>query len=101
MTAGQIAIVKENLEAIKAQFLKSNERKTMVYQELSKDKFSLEKVKEMKTANEVIPADSGYNDYDEWIEQLEKEITTSKSSLGKIEEQEFLVIAIDHFIDTM
>lgn len=101
MTIGQIAIVKENLEAIKAQFLKSNERKTIVYQELSKDNLSLEKVKEMKTANEVIPADSGYDSYDEWIEQLEKEITTSKSSLGKIEEQEFLVIAIDHFIDTM
>lgn len=80
---------------------KSNKRELALKKELADDNLTFSKVKEMSEAATELPLDCGYENYTEWLEGIEKEISTGIGSLARVEEQKVEVEALQYYIDNI
>ena len=82
-----------------AKLSKSNEREPNVLRELINDKHALEKAMELDAAGDPIDPSTGYDNFEEWIDHLSKQIRTSEKSLAGIDLNKVIVIALEYFVE--
>ena len=87
-------IVQESLNKLK----ESIKREVTYNKELADDKLTLETLEKMKTDGTSLPEGCPYNSYDEWIQQIAKEIKSGESSLGRIGVEKAEIVAFEYFI---
>lgn len=88
------ALLEEQLEKYK----KSVEKEENYKKELADDQATLEYVTAKQEKGEGLPEDCGYDSYDTWIKQLEKEIKSAKGSLSRVNLERAEIIAIEYYL---
>lgn len=87
-------IVQESLDKLKA----SIKREVTYTKELADDKMLLQTIQKMKTNGEELPVGCPYASFDEWIEQVNKEIKAGESSIARIDKEKAEIVAFEYFI---
>ena len=80
---------------------KSNLRELALKKELADDNLTFLKVTEMSEGGIELPLDCGYENYEEWLEEIEKEINTGIGSLSRVDEQKVEVEALQYYVDNI
>ncbi len=87
-------IVQESLDKLKA----SIKREVTYSKEIADDKMLLKTIEKMKTDGEELPVDCPYASFDEWIEQINKEIKAGENSVARIGKEKAEIVAFEYFI---
>lgn len=87
-------IVQESL----AKLTESIKREVNYTKELADDKLTLEILETRKKEGTELPKDCPYKSYDEWIEQINKEIKSSEASIVRIGKEKAEILAFDYFV---
>lgn len=87
-------IVQESLDKLKA----SIKREVTYSKEIADDKMLLKTIEKMKTDGEELPAGCPYASFDEWIEQINKEIKAGENSVARIGKEKAEIVAFEYFI---
>lgn len=87
-------IVQESLNKLK----ESIKREVTYNKELADDKLALETLEKMKSEGTALPEGCPYNSYDEWIQQIAKEIKSGETSLGRIGVEKAEIVAFEYFV---
>jgi len=69
--------------------------------EVADDRIALKAVLADQADGTEIDLDAGYHTYNEWIEQLNKEIKTGVASLDRIEREKAQVIAYEFYLENV
>ena len=88
---------KSMLGTYKGKLEKAIKRQIFVKKELQNDTTLLENLEAKKTAGDPID-NSVYSNYDEWIENIKKQIKTSENTLSNIELKKIQVEAFEVFL---
>ena len=88
---------KSMLGTYKGKLEKAIKRQIFVEKELQNDTTLLEHLEAKKTAGDPID-NSVYSNYDEWIENVKKQIKTSENTLSNIELKKIQVEAFEVFL---
>ena len=88
---------KINVGTYKGKLEKAIKRQIFVKKELQNDTTLLEHLEAKKTAGDPID-NSVYSNYDEWIENIKKQIKTSENTLSNIELKKIQVEAFEVFL---
>lgn len=88
-------IVKDALKKLQD----SIKREVNYKKEIADDRIALKAVLADQEAGTEIDLDAGYKTYNEWIEQLNKEIKTGVASLDRIGREKAEVIAYEFYLD--
>ena len=88
---------KSMLGTCKGKLEKAIKRQIFVKKELQNDTTLLEHLEAKKTAGDPID-NSVYSNYDEWIENVKKQIKTSENTLSNIELKKIQVEAFEVFL---
>lgn len=88
---------KSMLGTYKGKLEKAIKRQIFVEKELQNDTTLLEHLEVKKTAGDPID-NSVYSNYDEWIENVKKQIKTSENTLSNIELKKIQVEAFEVFL---
>jgi len=88
---------KSMLGTYKGKLEKAIKRQIFVKKELQNDMTLLEHLEAKKTAGDPID-NSVYSNYDEWIENVKKQIKTSENTLSNIELKKIQVEAFEVFL---
>ena len=88
---------KSMLGTYKGKVEKAIKRQIFVKKELQNDMTLLEHLEAKKTAGDPID-NSVYSNYDEWIENVKKQIKTSENTLSNIELKKIQVEAFEVFL---
>lgn len=88
---------KSMLGTYKGKLEKAIKRQIFVKKELQNDMTLLEHLEAKKTAGDQID-NSVYSNYDEWIENVKKQIKTSENTLSNIELKKIQVEAFEVFL---
>ena len=88
---------KSMLGTYKGKLEKAIKRQIFVKKELQNDTTLLEHLEAKKTAGDPID-NSIYSNYDEWIENVKKQIKTSENTLSNIEFKKIQVEAFEVFL---
>lgn len=88
---------KSMLGTYKGKLEKGIKRQIFVKKELQNDTTLLEHLEAKKTAGDPID-NSVYSNYDEWIENVKKQIKTSENTLSNIELKKIQVEAFEVFL---
>ena len=88
---------KSMLGTYKGKLEKAIKRQIFVKNELQNDTTLLEHLEAKKTAGDSID-NSVYSNYDEWIENVKKQIKTSENTLSNIELKKIQVEAFEIFL---
>lgn len=87
-------IVQESLDKLKASI-----KKEVTYsKEIADDKMLLKTIEKMRTDGEELPVDCPYTSFDEWIEQINKEIKAGENSIARIGKEKAEIVAFEYFI---
>ncbi|MDY2980850.1 MAG: hypothetical protein SOR81_04480 [Fusobacterium sp.] len=87
-------IVQESLDKLK----ESIKREISYTKELADDRLTLEILEKRKTDGEELPVGCPYESYDQWIEQINKEIKSSETSIARIGKEKAEIMAFDYFV---
>lgn len=87
-------IVQESLDKLKA----SIKREVTYSKEIADDKMLLKTIEKMKTDGEELPVGCPYASFDEWIEQINKEIKAGENSVARIGKEKAEIVAFEYFI---
>ncbi len=87
-------IVQESLDKLK----ESIKREITYTKELADDQLTLQTLEKMKTDGEELPVGCPYESFDEWIEQINKEIKSSESSIARIGKEKAEIMAFEYFV---
>lgn len=87
-------IVQESLDKLKA----SIKREVTYTKELADDQMLLKTIEKMKTDGEDLPVGCPYASFDEWIEQVNKEIKAGEGSIARIGKEKAEIVAFEYFI---
>lgn len=87
-------IVQESLDKLKA----SIKREVTYSKEIADDKMLLKTIEKMKTGGEELPVGCPYASFDEWIEQINKEIKAGENSVARIGKEKAEIVAFEYFI---
>lgn len=87
-------VVQESLDKLK----ESIKREVNYNKELADDKLTLATLEKKKTDGEPLPDPCPYTSYDEWIEQINKEIKSGEASIGRIGKEKAEIVAFEYFI---
>jgi len=91
------AVVKESLKKLQD----SIKRQINYTKEIADDRIALKAVlADQKEGTEIDP-DAGYKTYNEWIEQLNKEIKAGVSSLDRIEKEKAEIVAYEFYLENV
>lgn len=77
---------------------KSIEKEGTYKKELSDDTATLDFINDKVEKGEPLPVDCNYSSYDEWRDQIEKEIKATNNSLNRINIEKAELIAFEYFI---
>ena len=88
---------KSMLGTYKGKLEKAIKRQIFVKKELQNDTTPLEHLEAKKTAGDPID-NSVYSNYDEWIENVKKQIKTSENTLSNIELKKIQVEAFEVYL---
>ena len=88
-------IVQESLNKL----TESIKREVTYTKELQDDKMLLKTLEKMKTDGENLPDNCPYKTFDEWIEQINKEIKSSESSLVRIGKEKAEIEAFKYYVE--
>lgn len=88
---------KSMLGTYKGKLEKAIKRQIFVKKELQNDMTLLEHLEAKKTAGDPLD-NSVYSNYDEWIENVKKQIKTSENTLSNIELKKIQVEAFEVFL---
>lgn len=87
-------IVQESLDKLKA----SIKREVTYTKELADDQMLLSTIEKMRTDGEQLPVGCPYASFDEWIEQVNKEIKAGEGSIARIGKEKAEIVAFEYFI---
>ena len=88
-------IVQESLDKLKA----SIKREVTYSKEIADDQMLLKTIEKMKTDGEELPVGCPYASFDEWIEQINKEIKAGENSVARIGKEKAEIVAFEYFIE--
>lgn len=77
---------------------KSIEKEINYKKELSDDSATLDFIKSKVEKGEPLPDDCNYSSYEEWKEQIEKEIKATNNALNRIKIEKAELIAMEYFM---
>ncbi|NME35797.1 MULTISPECIES: hypothetical protein [Fusobacterium] len=87
-------VVQESLDKLK----ESIKREVNYNKELADDKLTLKTLEQMKLDGEPLPEGCPYISYDEWIEQINKEIKSGENSIARIGKEKAEIMAFEYYI---
>ena len=73
-------------------------RETNYFKELDDDSLLLKTIGEMQLNGEPLPDNCAYGTYEEWIEQINKEVKSSEGSISRIGREKAEIIAFEYFL---
>ncbi|MEG1009940.1 MAG: hypothetical protein RSF67_09065, partial [Clostridia bacterium] len=79
---------------------KSIEREGAFLKELMDDQATLSHIGKLEMDSEPLPSGSPYASYDEWRDQIEKEIKSSDNSINRIAIEKAELMALEYFVET-
>lgn len=78
---------------------KSINREESLYNQLENYKVLLEHIGEMEEQSKPLPEDVTFKDYKEWKEYVEKKIKARTTSLGTVDKNKDLVVALNSYLE--
>lgn len=66
--------------------------------ELDSDKLLLQTISDMKMNGDELPANCSYEDFDTWVDDVTKQISSSESSLSRIASEKMEIVAFEYFL---
>ncbi|MFK4784573.1 hypothetical protein [Fusobacterium sp. MFO224] len=91
------AFVEDSLKKLK----ESIKRQINYTKEIADDRIALKAVLADQKEGVELDSDSGYVTYNEWVEQLNKEIKTGVTSLDRIEREKAQIIAYEFYLENI
>lgn len=93
-----VSIAKNILADVISKTKKSIEREGTFLKELMDDQATLAQIGKLEADSEPLPVGSPYTSYDEWRNQIEKEIKSSDNSINRISIEKAELMALEYFV---
>ncbi len=95
MTVAEVkVVVTELVEKLKV----SIEKEGNYLKELSDDQLLLNTIQTMQGNGDPLPAGTAYSSFEEWVEQINKEIKSTDTSLVRIDKEKAELVAFEYYI---
>lgn len=95
-----VSVAKNVLADVISKTKKSIEREGAFLKELMDDQATLAHIGKLEADSEPLPVGCPYTSYDEWRDQIEKEIKSSDNSINRISIEKAELMAFEHFVET-
>ncbi|MBC2850948.1 hypothetical protein H5J22_05785 [Cetobacterium sp. 8H] len=95
-----VSIAKNVLADVISKTKKSIEREDTFLKELMDDQATLAHIGRLELESEPLPVGCPYASYDEWRDQIEKEIKSSDNSINRISVEKAELMAFEYFVET-
>lgn len=90
---------KKVLKEVQEKYVNSIKREISYLKELEDDEATLKYIKTKKETDEAIDENCAYASYEEWTEQIEKEIKNGKAAIKRINTDKEILKAIKFYIE--